>query len=373
MALSLQVESRTRLKKFDWNLALLVLALQVIGLINVYSATHGAGAGTTARFFFQQVAWLSAGWVVYIITTILDYKFLVRMAPIIYGLNLAALVLVEVIGTVGMGAQRWLNLGFFMFQPSETMKVSLILMLAPILSKYSTSEPMGLKELIVPSVILGLPFILVIKQPNLGTALGLAVIASTLMLFVGIRRGLLISALAGAIIATPLVWNYVMHDYQRGRVLTFLDPGRDPRGKGYNSIQSKIAVGSGKILGKGFRKGTQSQLEFLPEQHTDFIFSVLSEEHGFIGSVTTLLLFGALFLLGIRIAKQARDKPGALIVVGVLSMMFFQFTINIGMVMGLAPVVGIPLPLLSYGGSNMLTIMFGLGLLSSVSFRRFLF
>lgn len=373
MALSLQVESRTRLKKFDWNLALLILALQVIGLINVYSATHGANTGDTSRFFLQQIFWLSAGWIVYIVATILDYKFLLRLAIVIYGLNLVALVLVEVIGTVGMGAQRWLNLGFFMFQPSETMKVALILMLAPFLSRRSVNEPMGLRELLVPLLILGVPFVLVIKQPNLGTALGLATIAGTLMLFVGIRKHILIGAIIGIIVAAPLVWNYVMHDYQRGRVLTFLDPGRDPKGKGYNSIQSKIAVGSGKILGKGFRKGTQSQLEFLPEQHTDFIFSVLSEEHGFIGSMMTLALFGSLFLLGIRIAKQARDKAGALIVVGVLAMIFFQFTINIAMVMGLAPVVGIPLPLLSYGGSNMLTIMFGLGLVSSVSFRKFLF
>jgi rod shape determining protein RodA len=173
--------------------------------------------------------------------------------------------------------------------------------------------------------------------------------------------------------AAPIAWNFGLKEYQKNRVLTFLSPGRDPRGSGYNSIQSKIAVGSGKVLGKGFRKGTQSQLEFLPERHTDFIFSVLSEEHGFIGSVTTLGLFIILYLMAIRIAIQARDKAGALIVVGVLAYMFWHVFVNMSMVIGLMPIVGVPLPLLSYGGSSMLSTMLGMGLISSVAYRRYLF
>jgi rod shape determining protein RodA len=183
----------------------------------------------------------------------------------------------------------------------------------------------------------------------------------------------LIFAAIAAVVSAPIVWNFGLKDYQKNRVLTFLSPGRDPRGTGYNSIQSKIAVGSGKVLGKGFRKGTQSQLEFLPERHTDFIFSVLSEEHGFIGSVTTLGLFVILYLMAVRIAISARDKAGALIVVGIFCYLFWHVFINMGMVIGILPIVGVPLPLLSYGGTSLLTTMTGLGLISSVAYRRYLF
>ncbi|MCC6276874.1 MAG: rod shape-determining protein RodA, partial [Oligoflexia bacterium] len=174
-------------------------------------------------------------------------------------------------------------------------------------------------------------------------------------------------------LALPIAWNFGLKEYQKNRVLTFLDPNRDPRGAGYNSIQSKIAVGSGKLIGKGFRKGTQSQLEFLPERHTDFIFSVLSEEHGFVGSITTLGLFTLLFIVGIRIASQAKDKFGSLIVIGVMSILFWHMFVNMGMTTGILPIVGIPLPLVSYGGSSLLTTMVGMGLVSSVGLRRFLF
>lgn len=201
----------------------------------------------------------------------------------------------------------------------------------------------------------------------------LAAITSTMLIFVGVRRSILIFVAISAVVAAPIVWNFGLKEYQKNRVLTFISPGRDPRGTGYNSIQSKIAVGSGKVLGKGFRKGTQSQLEFLPERHTDFIFSVLSEEHGFIGSVTTLGLFVILYLMAIRIASQARDKAGALIVVGVLAYMFWHVFVNMGMVIGLLPIVGVPLPLLSYGGSSMLSTMLGMGMISSVAYRRYLF
>lgn len=369
----LQVESRTRLKKFDWNLAFVILALNVIGLINVYSATHSAHSIETNRLFFQQIAWLSAGWVLYFACTVLDYKFFVRMSLVIYALNLIALIAVEFFGRVALGAQRWLDFGFFRFQPSETMKVVLVLALTPILAKYSSVRKLGLKELLLPAAILVFPAILVLRQPDLGTTMTLVGVAVCMILFVGVKRYIIITAIAASAVLAPIAWNYALHDYQKNRILTFLDPGRDPRGSGYNSIQSKIAVGSGKFLGKGFRKGTQSQLEFLPEQHTDFIFSVLSEEHGFVGSITTLALFATLLILGIRVASQAREKVGALLVIGILSILFVHVTVNIGMVTGLLPIVGIPLPLVSYGGSSMLTIMLGMGLVSSVSFRKYLF
>jgi rod shape determining protein RodA len=232
---------------------------------------------------------------------------------------------------------------------------------------------MGVTDLILPGVLLMIPFVLTVKQPDLGTAGILVAITGSILLFVGVKRSILIFAAIAAVVSAPIVWNFGLKDYQKNRVLTFLSPGRDPRGTGYNSIQSKIAVGSGKVLGKGFRKGTQSQLEFLPERHTDFIFSVLSEEHGFIGSVTTLGLFVILYLMAVRIAISARDKAGALIVVGIFCYLFWHVFINMGMVIGILPIVGVPLPLLSYGGTSLLTTMTGLGLISSVAYRRYLF
>jgi rod shape determining protein RodA len=215
--------------------------------------------------------------------------------------------------------------------------------------------------------------VFVVEQPDLGTAMMLAAIGGSMLLFTKVKRWILATAVVAGIVALPVAWRFVLHDYQKNRVLTFLSPTNDPRGTGYNSIQSKIAVGSGRFFGKGFMKGTQSQLEFLPERHTDFIYSVLSEEHGFVGSILVMGLFCYLFLTGIRIAFNARDKFGALLTVGVLCYVFWHMFINIGMVIGLLPIVGVPLPLLSYGGSSMLTTMAGLGLVSSVAYRRYLF
>lgn len=373
MKASMQVEERTLLKRTDLNFAFVIFALNVIGLINLYSATHGAHSTGTSQLFWMQLAWLSAGWTVYFVVTLVDYRFFIRAAYIFYALNLAALVGVSMFGRVSYGAQRWLDLGFFRYQPSETMKMVMVLVMARVLSSKSIGAGMGYKDLAFPALLTGIPFILTVKQPDLGTGIMIAAITGSMIFFLKIKRSIVVTAILAGLIAAPLIWNFGLKEYQKNRVLTFLSPGRDPRGTGYNSIQSKIAVGSGRILGKGFRKGTQSQLEFLPERHTDFIFSVLSEEHGFIGSVTTVGLFIVLYLMGIRIATQARDKIGALVVVGVLAYLFWHMFVNIGMVIGLLPIVGVPLPLLSYGGSSLLTTMAGLGLISSVAYRRYLF
>lgn len=370
---SVAIEERNFLKRVDWNFALVIFALNVIGLINLYSATHGIHSSDTTRLFWQQIVWLSAGWIIFFMTTLLDYRFFYRFAFILYVFNVGALIAVDVFGKISYGAQRWLDLGFFRYQPSETMKLILVMVLARILSTNESSESLGFKKLIVPCFFALVPFTLTVKQPDLGTALLLIGILGATLMFMRVRTYILIVSVLAGVIAAPLIWNFGLKEYQKNRVLTFLSPGRDPRGTGYNSIQSKIAVGSGKVLGKGFRKGTQSQLEFLPERHTDFIFSVLSEEHGFIGSVTTLGLFIILYLMGIRIASHARDKYGALLVIGVLSYLFFHMFVNMGMVIGILPIVGVPLPLLSYGGSSMLTTMFGLGLISSVAYRRYFF
>lgn len=373
MKISLPSNETGSLKRIDYNFAFVILALQLIGLINLYSATHGFRATDISNLFVQQIVWLAAAWLIFAILTITDYQFFLRLSPILYGLNLLALIFVQLRGGSIAGVSRWIDLGFFRYQPSETMKVIIVLMLARLLSVKSYPGGMGLKELLLPVVLILVPFGLIAKQPDLGSAFILAAIGFSLLLFVGVRTKLIIASLILVVIAAPMAWNFGLKDYQRERVRTFLSPNSDPRGAGYHSIQSRIAVGSGKIIGKGFRKGTQAQLEFLPERHTDFIFSVLGEEHGFIGSVTTIALFAVLMVLGVLIASQARDKGGALLAVGIVLFLFFHIFVNIGMVIGLLPVKGSPLPLFSYGGSSMLATMTGLGLVSSASYRKFMF
>ncbi|MDG0816118.1 rod shape-determining protein RodA [Bdellovibrio svalbardensis] len=371
---SLHVEERTLFKKLDINLIVVILALNVIGLINLYSATHGPTSAEVSGLFISQIMWLVVGWTVFLVTTLLDYSIVNRIAIAIYVLNLGAIVYTTFFGKVALGAQRWIDLGFFRYQPSETMKLALIMMMAKILANRNTfGSGMGFKEMFTPLLALGIPFVFVVEQPDLGTAMMLAAIGGSMLLFAKVKKWILATIITLGIIALPVAWKFVLHDYQKNRILTFMSPTNDPRGTGYNSIQSKIAVGSGRFFGKGFMKGTQSQLEFLPERHTDFIYSVLSEEHGFVGSVAVMGLFCFLFLTGIRIATNARDKFGALLTVGVLCYVFWHMFVNMGMVIGLLPIVGVPLPLLSYGGSSMLTTMAGLGLVSSVAYRRYLF
>ena len=374
MDYSIRVEERTIFKRLDLNFILVIFALNLIGLINLYSATHGPHSRDVEPLFLSQIMWLGIGWSVFFITTLVDYAFVARVALVVYLLNFGARLYTTFFGHVALGAQRWIDLGFFRYQPSETMKLALIMLMAKILAnRNSAGAGMGLKELTVPLIVLLVPFGLVVEQPDLGTGMMLAAIGGSMILFTKVKKWILALVLTVGVISAPIAWQFGLREYQKNRILTFLSPTNDPRGTGYNSIQSKIAVGSGRFLGKGFRKGTQSQLEFLPERHTDFIYSVLSEEHGFVGSMMTMGLFCMLFILGLRIATNARDKFGALISVGVLCYVFWHMFVNIGMVIGLLPIVGVPLPLLSYGGSSMLTTMAGLGLVSSVAYRRYLF
>ncbi len=369
----MDISNNSENKKFDFNLALIVLALNLVGLINLYSASNGVNTSEVSRLFWQQMIWLLMGWGVYLILTFLNYNLIKSWSTYIYGINLIFLIAVIFVGKKSLGAQRWIDLGFFRFQPSETMKVALVLVVAKALTYRIRQEGMGLKDLMVPIAITLVPFVITVVQPDLGTSLLYLAVVGTTLLFVKIKKTVIVAALISMAVALPVAWKFGLKEYQRGRVLTFISPGRDPRGAGYNSIQSKIAVGSGQIFGKGFRKGTQSQLEFLPERHTDFIFSVLSEEHGFVGSITTIALFGVLFILGIKIAQNTKDPYACILVVGIMSIIFWHFFINIGMVMGLLPIVGVPLPLISYGGSSLLTTMASLGLISSISYNRSLF
>ena len=369
----LHIEKKSLFHKVDWHLVAVILFLNIIGLLNLYSATHAVHTTGLSRNFIFQTTCLLGGWAVFITVTLINYKHLIRFSYIFYILNLIALTLVPFIGRSTYGAKRWIDLGLFSFQPSETMKVALILILSHLLIHHRYMQVLRLKDLITPFLVTIIPFILTLRQPDLGTAMVFLAISLSMILFIGIQRHIFIAFVLIGIITVPLAWNFGLKDYQKSRVLTFLYPSNDPQGSGYNSNQSKISIGSGQILGKGFRQGTQSQLRFLPERHTDFIFSVLSEEHGFLGSIITIGLFSFLLLIGITIASKAADKTGALLAIGCVAVLFWHISVNIGMVTGLLPIVGIPLPLLSYGGSNLLLTMFTLGLISSVAVNKNLF
>ena len=271
-----------------------------------------------------------------------------------------------------MGATRWLSFGGIGLQPSELMKIVIIVVLARYFAERASAQGFSLKGLAVPGALLLVPVLLIMKQPDLGTAMLLLAIGGTMALFAGIRRLTLTVLVAGGAAAACGGW-FLLHDYQRQRIYTFLNPENDPLKSGYHIIQSKIAVGSGGLFGQGFRKGTQAQLSFLPERHTDFAFSVFAEEWGFVGCLLLIVLYLLIVLWGLYIARQASDRFGMFLALGVSAMLFWHIIVNLGMIMGLLPVVGVPLPLFSYGGTSMLTTMTGVGLLLNVSMRRFMF
>ena len=368
--LDLKIEERTSFKRFDWNYIIVILSLQIIGLINLYSAAYSTNH--LNRVFFSQLMWMPIAWFAFLVMAKINYKTLLEYAGVIYALNLGALVLVLFIGKRLYGARRWIDLYFFHFQPSETMKLSIILFLGAYLSRRKL-ENFGFKDLLKPLLIVGVPFLLTVRQPDLGTGILLLAIPGSMILFLRVRTRVLMSVALILAVSLPVAWSYGLKSYQKNRVLNFLNPERDPRGTGYNSIQAKIAIGSGQLLGRGFQQGSQNQLEFLPERHSDFIFCVLSEEYGFIGGFFTLALFLVLLLIILHIAQASGDRGAILICVGVTAFIFWHMIINIGMVSGLLPIVGVPLPLLSYGGTSLVTFMGSLGIVASIGRRRYMF
>ena len=356
---------------FDWVLLLTVSTLAGIGILNLYSAT-ASWQDVTTPLYMKQLLWLGGGLLLALLICCFDYRHLEHFAIHGYVVSVGLLLLVLLMGKTSMGATRWIDLGFFNLQPSEVIKIVMVLMLARFFGR--TAHPLGFScaELWLPGLLLLVPVVLILKQPDLGTALMVVFISVTMLLFAGLRRATLYGLGLLGLLAAIAGW-FGLHDYQKARILTFLHPEDDPLGSGYHIIQSKIAVGSGGFFGKGFLQGTQSQLSFLPERHTDFAFSVFAEEWGFAGSC--LLLLGYLFLVvwGIYIARNATDRFGMFLAIGVTAMIFWHIIVNLGMVIGLLPVVGVPLPLFSYGGTSMVTTMTGVGLLMSVSMRRFRF
>jgi len=375
------VIDRRLLRDFDWVMLGLTLALSAVGAVGVYSATHGAEG--VSPLFYDHLRRLGVGLAALLLATVIDYHILLHFAWIAYGLGLAALLAVDVFGMVGMGAQRWLSLGVVSIQPSEFFKLALVLVIARFFSGLRKPSPFVWADIWPIALATAVPFLLVMKQPDLGTALIIAGIFVIMLFVAGVDVRLFAwtagggLALAGALFGLNVlgVFNPLgfLHEYQLKRIRVLFDPDLDPLGAGYHISQSKIAIGSGGVSGKGFLGGTQSGLNFLPQQHTDFIYSVISEEWGFAGSVAVLALMVLLILWAVQTAQKARDFTGSLLAMGVATVFFLHCTINIGMTTGILPVVGIPLPLLSYGGSSVLTTFAGIGLIMNVKMRRYLY
>ncbi len=349
----------------DWPLIATVMVIAALGLLNLYSAVHGT---RHASKFDQQLRWMFVGSIAFIAATAIDYRALLRIAWIGFALALAALFVVDLVGRNAKGSERWITIGTLGGQPSELAKLAVILVLARLVQ-----ETQGTKAhwawIGLWGVLLSLPVVLIAIQPDLGTATLLTLI----MLSIGFLalRDLwpMVYTLFGMFLAVPILWES-MHDYQKKRVLAFLEPSADATGSGWHTLQSIFAVGSGKLVGKGFMAGTQNQFDFLPEHWTDFPFSVWAEEWGFVGAVVMLALFAFLIVWLLNIAMKARDAAGAVLCIGVAAMTFWHVIVNVAMVLGMAPVVGVTLPFVSYGGSSLLTFFIGTGLCASVSLRR---
>lgn len=357
---------------FDLSLIVIVLMLAAIGVINLYSAIYSYSRDIYFPLYLRQFLWIAIGLGIMIISLVIDYRIYDRYAYLIMAFSIALLMIVLITGRSISGSRRWLDLGFISFQPSEFSKIAVILSLTHYFQRKESPTGYSGKHLLFPLSLIGLVLFLILMEPDLGTAAVVGMIAFSMILFVGIRLRALVILICLHLITLPFVWLF-LKDYQKKRVMTFLNPDLDPLGAGYHLIQSKIAVGSGGLWGKGYLQGTQNQLRFLPEQHTDFIFSVLAEEWGFLGAFFVMAVFLLLFLYALRITSRARDNAGAIMGFGIVSMFFWPTVINIGMTIGLLPVVGVPIPFLSYGGSSMVSVMLGVGILMNISMRRHVF
>ncbi len=357
---------------FDWWLLGLTAFLGFLGVVILYSAVTAGALETNTILCKKQIIWLGIGFTVMFILILFDYKTLDQWGGGIYIISITLLILVLFYGKYVAGSRRWLVLGPVTVQPSELVKISVIIIMAKYYSKRASITGFTLPELITPMIMVLIPFLLIVRQPDLGTAMLVVLIAASMTVYVKIERTSMMWLIGSSAVLVLMAWFFFLKGYQKQRILTFLNPDLDPLGAGYHIIQSKIAIGSGMIVGKGFLKGTQNALSFLPEQHTDFILSVLAEEWGFAGAGFMLVIYLLLLIWGLNIAHSCRDPFGTILSVGVIAMIFWQVFINVGMVMGLMPVVGVPLPLISYGGSSVVTSLIGIGILMNVSMRRFM-
>jgi len=358
-------------QNFDWGFLGLIILICMLGLMTLYSSSYLI----QIEVFYKQMVFVGVGLAVAMLIALLDYRIFESLAWPFYAIVLLLLIGVDLFGKTAAGSQRWLPFGPIHIQPSELGKFAIVLVLARFYArdKAPPAEGYGLRDLWPVLLIVGAPVLLVFAQPDLGTALMISFVAFSIILYCRLRIKTLIVLVLTGLIAAPLAYNFALKEYQRDRVRTFIDPQRDPLGEGYHSIQSMIAVGSGQFAGKGYLKGTQSKLEFLPKHHTDFIFSAFAEEWGFVGAVIMLGLYLLMTLMGIDIARKSKDRFGSILATGAVSLLIWHVIINVGMEIGVLPVVGVTLPFFSYGGSSLITNMLAVGLLLSVSFRRHIF
>ena len=356
---------REKLYNISFSYVMFIVILAAIGIVMLYSA----GNGNWSPWAINQLIRFGMGFAVMIVLALTDIKLLLRYAYIFYFITLILLVVVEVAGHTGMGATRWINLGFIKLQPSEFMKIAMVLVLARYFHTSSLQSIESVRGIIPPLLMAIFPAFLIVLQPDLGTALMLIFTTAAMFFAVGVQIWKFVVVFIGGLVTIPFAWHF-LHDYQQNRVLTFLNPERDPLGAGYHIIQSKIALGSGGVFGKGFLKGSQSHLNFLPEKHTDFIFTMLSEEFGLVGAVLVVILNILILAYSYSFALKSTSYFGKLLAIGLATNYFMYVFINIAMVLGLLPVVGIPLPLISYGGTVMLSIMASFGIILCVHINR---
>ncbi len=359
-------------KKFNWNLFLIQLILFSVGIWNLISAT--TVEDKASGLYKTQIIWFAIGLVITGLILLVHFSLLSRLAYLIYFGNILLLIAVLILGRTSLGATRWISIGGGIgIQPSEFMKISLVIALAKYFETDKTFGGYGFKELIIPGLIVGVPAGLIMLQPDLGTGMILVLTFGILMLFMKIKTKTLIVLGLAAAVTLPVAYKYGLKEYQQKRILSFIDPMSDPRGASWNTRQSMIAVGSGKLWGKGYKNSTQSRFNFLPEQHTDFVFSVFSEEHGFIGCVLLLILYLGFLSSGISIAFQANDKFAMVLALGLTTILFWHTFINLCMVIGIMPVVGVPLPYMSYGGSSLITSMICVAILMNIANKKTMF
>jgi rod shape determining protein RodA len=354
-----------KVRGINWGLILLICAISSIGFAMLYSAANG----NLQPWASKQMARFAIAFIPMIAAALIDIRHWFRMSYWIYGVALALVIAVDLRGVIGMGAQRWIDLGVFQLQPSELMKIALVLALAHYFHCQPSENIGRILYLIIPVGLVVVPVILVLKQPDLGTAMMLLLNGTIIFFLAGVRLWMFGAAAVAAAGAAPLVWS-LLRDYQKARLYTFLSPDADPLGAGYHIMQSKIALGSGGVFGKGFLLGTQTHLNFLPEKQTDFIFTMIAEEFGLVGGLALLALYAVVIAYGFAIALRGHNQFGRLLGLGIATNFFLYVFINTAMVIGLIPVVGVPLPLISYGGTAMLTVMLGFGLLMNVGIHR---
>jgi len=363
---------RRMLLHFDWTIFMVAVALGGVGLVSVLSATWAGAHHPMEPLVVRQLIWIGVGVALMRAAALFDYRVLSAYAYPFYAAALGLLIVVAVAGQSTGGSRRWINLGLLKLEPSELAKLAVVLVIVHYLREEPPRGGWRAHQMLLPAVLVAIPVALVLKQPDLGTALILIMITATLVFISGLNWRTMAVAVLGAVLAAPVAWHY-LKPYQRERMVSFINPQSDPLGAGYHIIQSEIAIGSGGAWGKGIFQGTQARLNFLPEQTTDFIFAVYAEEFGFAGSMLLLGLYVALIARGAWIARHARDRFGSLLALGVSGIIFWQVAINIGMATGMLPVVGITLPLVSYGGSSLIAMMAAVGVLISINMRRYLF